>query len=142
VDDKVDTGKEGYTFIKTDTGMSEILRPTLYGVQHVINAVAHEGELPEEQEAVVVVGHSCESGDILTPTPGDAEGVDRISLPRLNIGDYLVIEDCGAYCASMCAVNYNSFPQAAEVLIRENGDLTLIRKRQTMEQMIMNELNC
>ncbi|MDD4961859.1 MAG: diaminopimelate decarboxylase [Candidatus Marinimicrobia bacterium] len=140
IDDKVDTGKEGYRFIKTDTGMSEILRPTLYGVQHPIKLVPKNGDIPGMQETVVVVGHSCESGDILTPTPGDAEGVDTITLPRSVIGDYLVIEDTGAYCASMCAVNYNSFPQAPEVLIRENGEATLIRKRQTLEQMMENEL--
>lgn len=140
IDDKVDTGKDGYRFIKTDTGMSEILRPTLYGVQHSIKLVPQKGEISGTQENVVVVGHSCESGDILTPTPGDAEGVDTITLPRSEIGDFLVIEDTGAYCASMCATNYNSFPQAAEVLIQENGDTTLIRKRQTLEQMLENEL--
>lgn len=142
IDDKVDTGKEGYRFIKTDTGMSEILRPTLYGVQHPIKLVPKNGDILGMQETVVVVGHSCESGDILTPTPGDAEGVDTITLPRPVIGDYLVIEDTGAYCASMCAANYNSFPQASEVLIQENGETTLIRKRQTLEQMMQNELSC
>lgn len=140
IDDKVDTGGDGYVFVKTDTGMSEILRPTLYGVQHPIKLVPQKDEMSGSRENVVVVGHSCESGDILTPTPGDAEGVDTITLPASEIGDYLVIEDTGAYCASMCAANYNSFPQAAEVLIRENGDLTLIRKRQTLEQMLENEL--
>lgn len=140
IDDKVDTGSNGYVFVKTDTGMSEILRPTLYGVQHAIRLVPQKGGIPDTQEKVVVVGHSCESGDILTPTPGDAEGVDTVSLPHFKIGDYLVIEDTGAYCSSMCAANYNSFPQAPEVLIRKNGDTKLIRKRQTLEQMLENEL--
>ncbi len=140
IDDIVDTGKDGYTFLKTNTGMSDILRPTLYGVQHEMNLVPRENELPIETEDVVIVGHACESGDILTPTLGDSEGVATIPLPKANIGDYLVIEDAGAYCSSMSAINYNSFPQVAEVLIRENGDFVLIRKRQTMEQMIENEL--
>ncbi len=140
IDDIVDTGKDGYTFLKTNTGMSDILRPTLYGVQHEINLVPRENELPTETEDVVIVGHACESGDILTPTIGDSEGVATIPLPKAKIGDYLVIEDAGAYCSSMSAINYNSFPRVPEVLIKENGEFVLIRKRQTMEQMIENEL--
>jgi diaminopimelate decarboxylase len=136
----VDTGKDGYIFLKTNTGMSDILRPTLYGVQHVMNLVPRNGDTPNEMEDVVIVGHACESGDILTPTLGDSEGVASIPLPKAEIGDYLVIEDAGAYCSSMTAINYNSFPRVAEVLIKENGDLKLIRKRQSMEQMIENEI--
>ncbi len=140
IDDIVDTGKDGYTFLKTNTGMSDILRPTLYGVQHEMNLVPRENELPIETEDVVIVGHACESGDILTPTIGDSEGVATIPLPKAEIGDYLLIEDAGAYCSSMTAINYNSFPRVPEVLIKENGEFVLIRKRQTMEQMIENEL--
>ncbi|MEA2076868.1 MAG: diaminopimelate decarboxylase [Candidatus Marinimicrobia bacterium] len=140
IDDKVDTGKDGYTFLKTNTGMSDFMRPTMYGVQHVMNLVPHEGNISNETENVVVVGHACESGDILTPTLGDSEGVDTILLPKVQIGDYLIIEDAGAYCSSMSAINYNSFPRVSEVLIKGNGDFVLIRKRQTMEQMIENEV--
>ena len=140
VDDKVDTGKDGYKFLKTNTGMSDILRPTLYGVQHVMNLVPKHERNSDEIENVVVVGHACESGDILTPTLGDSEGVATIPLPKAEIGDYLVIEDAGAYCSSMTAINYNSFPRVPEVMIMENGDFKLIRKRQTMEQIIENEL--
>lgn len=140
IDDIVDTGKDGYTFLKTNTGMSDILRPTLYGVQHEMNLVPRENELPIETEDVVIVGHACESGDILTPTPGDSEGIATISLPKAEIGDYLLIEDAGAYSSSMTAINYNSFPRVSEVMIKENGEFMLIRKRQTMEQMIENEI--
>lgn len=140
INDKTDTGEGGYIFLKTDTGMSDILRPTLYGVQHVINYVPRKGLRSSESEDVVVVGHCCESGDILTPTPGDSEGVDTITLPKAHIGDFLVIEDTGAYCASMNAANYNSFPQAPEVLLREDGSFVLIRKKQSMEHMVQNEI--
>jgi diaminopimelate decarboxylase len=40
----------------------------------------------------------------------------------------------------MAAKNYNSFPEAAEVLLRENGELALIRRRQTLDQMLQNEV--
>ena len=140
IDDIVDTGKDGYTFLKINTGMSDILRPTLYGIQHAMNLVTKEDRSIDVYENVVIVGHACESGDILTPTLGDSEGVATISLPKTKIGDYLVIEDAGAYCSSMTAINYNSFPRIPEVMIKENGAFVLIRKRQNMEQMIQNEL--
>ena len=72
--DIVDTGKEGHTFIKTDTGMTEILRPSLYGAQHPIVVVPKE---PGDRSTAeyLVVGHCCESGDVLTPEPGNPEGL-------------------------------------------------------------------
>jgi diaminopimelate decarboxylase len=56
------------------------------------------------------------------------------------IGDFVVIEGAGAYCASMCTKNYNSFPELAEVLITESGEPRLIRRQQTLEQILINEL--
>jgi diaminopimelate decarboxylase len=57
------------------------------------------------------------------------------------IGDTLVIEGAGAYCAGMSAKNYNSFPEAAEVLITTAGEARLIRRRQTLAQSIENEIS-
>ena len=88
----------------------------------------------------VVVGHCCETGDLISPDP-DHEDTPR---PRLCLtaqyDDLCVIEGCGAYCASMSAKNYNSFPEAPEVLIRSSGQFALIRKKQTLEQVVQNEL--
>jgi diaminopimelate decarboxylase len=56
------------------------------------------------------------------------------------IGDLCVIDGAGAYCASMSAKNYNSFPEAPEMLLGENGELKLIRKRQTLDQILQNEI--
>merc|ERR1711939_432218 len=58
----------------------------------------------------------------------------------MGIGDLFVIEGCGAYCSSMSTKNYNSFPEAAEVLHRADGSLALIRRRQPVEQIWMNEI--
>src|SRR6266850_671622 len=69
--DVVDTGRDGYLFAKLDTGMTEVTRPSLYGAQHPITVVA-TGREPAE---VVFVGPCCESGDILTPSPGDPEAL-------------------------------------------------------------------
>jgi|TARA_Y100000022_G_scaffold196244_1_gene203012 diaminopimelate decarboxylase len=141
VQDVTSTGKDGYRFLKLDSGMTEILRPSLYGAQHPIHLVCEPGQQKfRESIDQVVVGHCCESGDLLTPAPGDPEALSTRNLPRGEIGDFCVIEGAGAYCSSMAAKNYNSFPEAAEVLRKEDGRLALIRKRQTFDQIIENEV--
>ncbi|MBP9738095.1 diaminopimelate decarboxylase [Candidatus Saccharibacteria bacterium] len=113
IKDIVDTGEDGYTFLKIDTGMNDILRPSLYGAQHPIYALGGA----QEKREYVVVGHNCESGDLLTPAPGDAEVLRPRSLALSAVGDLLVIGGVGAYCASMAAHGYNSYPDATEVLV-------------------------
>ena len=76
--DVVDTGRDGYLFAKLDTGMTEVTRPSLYGAQHPIDVLA-EGR---EEADVVFVGPCCESGDILTPAPGDPEALAPRRVPR------------------------------------------------------------
>jgi diaminopimelate decarboxylase len=56
------------------------------------------------------------------------------------IGDFVIIGGAGAYCSSMSPYNYNSHPQAPEVLFTKKGKLVEIRKRQTLEQMLENEV--
>jgi diaminopimelate decarboxylase len=111
--DIVDTGKDGYKFIKLDTGMNDILRPSLYGAQHPIK-ILNGATVKEEY---VVVGHNCESGDILTPEPGDPEQIKPRLLNKARIGNVVAIGGSGAYCASMRAVGYNDFPIAKEIVI-------------------------
>jgi diaminopimelate decarboxylase len=138
VQDIVDTGEEGYRFLKLDTGMTEILRPSLYASQHPIIL------LPRLDTGAclpyVAVGHCCESGDILTPAPEHHEVLHPREFPEVQPGDLCVIEGAGAYCSAMSAKNYNSFPEAPEVLLRETGELVLIRRRQTLDQVLENEL--
>jgi diaminopimelate decarboxylase len=137
------TGAGGYQYYKLNCGMTEILRPSLYGAQHPLTVVARNGsnDSPDgESIDVVVVGHCCESGDILTPMENDPEGLKPRKLRKAVPGDYLVIGGAGAYCSAMSAKNYNSFPEAAEVLLRKNGEHRLIRRRQTVEQMLQNEI--
>jgi diaminopimelate decarboxylase len=133
-------GEDGHTFLKVDTGMTELLRPSLYGAQHPIHVVAHGHKAASEQVDYLIAGHCCESGDILTPAPGDSEGLASRSLAKAEIGDTLVIEGTGAYAAGMAAKNYNAFPEAAEVMLEANGELKLIRKRQTLDQILQNEI--
>eukprot|EP00929_Paragymnodinium_shiwhaense_P059825 TRINITY_DN2992_c0_g3_i4.p1 TRINITY_DN2992_c0_g3~~TRINITY_DN2992_c0_g3_i4.p1 ORF type:complete len:717 (-),score=208.90 TRINITY_DN2992_c0_g3_i4:384-2534(-) len=144
VQDMTETTKncaEGMTFIKTDSGMTEVLRPSLYGAQHPIVIIpqdATKGKLPPAE--YVVVGHCCESGDLLTPAPGEPETIAARNFCPASIGDICVIESSGAYCSSMSSTNYNSFPQAPEVLLRVDGSLTCIRRKQVVEEMWKNEI--
>jgi diaminopimelate decarboxylase len=136
--DVVDTGQGGMRFIKLDTGMTEILRPSLYGAQHPISAYPAARSAPTGD--FVVVGHCCESGDILSPEPGNPEGLKARSLAEPAPGDPVLIEGAGAYCSAMPSKNYNSFPECAEVMLRCSGEFQLIRRRQTLDQMLQNEL--
>lgn len=113
VDDIVDTGPEGYNFLKLNTGMNDILRPAMYGSQQPIAVIA---DRPDTQD-YIVVGHNCESADLLTPTPGNPEIIMTRTLTKAEIGDLVLIGGAGAYCASMAAHGYNSFPDAKNVLI-------------------------
>ena len=147
--DKKQTGPEGFEFLVLDGGMEANARPLLYGSRHPFYVVSREGELlssefdlsafDPENDLRVVVGRCCESGD--------SQSLDKLGniVPRVmadpQIGDYVVIGGAGAYCASMTPFNYNSHVQALEVLLRPNGELQLIRKAQTLEQMTANELS-
>ncbi len=111
--DIVDTGKEGYNFLRTNTGMNDILRPAIYGAQHHIRVLNDR----EEKENYIVVGHNCETGDIITPAPGDPEGIEPRFLNKAGIGDLLVIEDTGAYCNSFSVTGYNSYPSAKKIFV-------------------------
>jgi diaminopimelate decarboxylase len=142
VTDLVETGgsEPGHRFIKIDAGMTEIVRPSMYGAQHPIVVVPRESDPGRGEGEFLVTGHCCESGDILTPEPGNPEGLAPRVLTKPRIGDALVIEGAGAYCASMASKNYNAFPECAELLLRSNGRVDLIRKRQTLDQMLQNEI--
>lgn len=138
VQDMCDTGAQGYKFLKLNSGMTDILRPSIYGAQHPISILS---KVPRaETEEYIVCGHCCESGDILTPAPGDPEGLLPRKMQKAEIGDYCVIGGAGAYCSSMSTSNYNSYPASPEVMLCKDGSLKLIRKRQTLEQILENEI--
>lgn len=137
--DVVDTGAKGHVFVKLDAGMAEILRPSLYGAQHPIRFVATGGGALGDARPLLVVGPCCESGDLLTPAPGNPEELGERTLPVPRIGDLAVVGGAGAYCASMAAKNYNSIPAAPEVLRRPNGALDTARRRQTLDDVLRGE---
>jgi diaminopimelate decarboxylase len=113
-----------------------VTRPSLYGAQHPMEVLAERESAP-----VVFVGPCCESGDVLTPAPGDPEALAPRLVPQPAIGDLVVIGGAGAYCAAMSTINYNSYPQAPEVLRELDGSLRLVRRRQTLDQLLANEVS-
>ncbi len=109
-------------FVVVDAGMTDLLRPALYGAYHHIEPVTPRDGPPIDAD---VVGPVCETSDTL--------GAHR-RLPPLEVGDRLAIRDTGAYGAVM-ASNYNRRPTAAEVLVDATG-WRRIRRRQTLEDML------
>lgn len=136
--DQVSTGKAGYNFIKIDSGMTEVTRPALYAAWHPL-VVVPLVKSSLKNKAYIVSGHCCESGDIWTPAKNNTNLLSPRLLRHAHINDLLVIEGVGAYCASMSCKNYNSFPEAAEVLFTKNKQFKLIRRQQTLNQIYQNE---
>ena len=118
---------QGKHFVIVDGAMNDLIRPSLYGAYHQITA------LKESQESICadIVGPICESGDYLGK---------NITLPTLERGDILAVLSAGAYGFSM-ASNYNTRPRSAEVAI-EQGRISLVRKRETFEDLIRLEKDC
>ena len=135
VQDIVSTGTRD--FLKLDSGMTEILRPSLYGAQHP--AYLYQAKPNDKKRDYVIVGHCCESGDLISCAPGEPETLATRNLPEATAGDLCVLGGAGAYCAGMSTKNYNSFPEAPEVLLKNDGRSSLIRRRQSLEQIIQNE---
>jgi len=141
IQDIVTTGADGHTFLKLDSGMTELLRPSLYGAQHPVVLVPSSDGMAAEPHEYIAVGHCCESGDLVTPAPGEPETLMRRTLEgKASIGDIIVVEGSGAYCSSMSTKNYNSFPEAPEMLLSEKGKLHLVRKKQIVSDIWANEV--
>jgi diaminopimelate decarboxylase len=112
-------------FAVLDAGMTELLRPALYGAFHRIEPV---GARSGDERQYEIVGPVCESSDVV--------GRDR-RLPALAVGDLVAIRDAGAYGAAM-ASNYNRRPLPAEVLV-DAGRWTVVRRRQSVEDLLSLE---
>jgi diaminopimelate decarboxylase len=124
------------TFYLLDAGFNNLARPILYGAYHPMSIAPADGANGQERLPVVVGGPLCESGDIFTQSGGGIVG-SRL-LPKARVGDFLVIERAGAYGFVMGS-NYNSKPLAAEVMIARDGSSHLVRRRQSLEDLIRGE---
>ena len=108
-------------YVGVDACAADLMRPAVYGAYHHITAAGKE-DVPCTQ-TVDVTGSLCENCDKFA--------VDR-PLPPLEAGDLLVIHDTGAHGHSM-GYNYNGKLRSAELLLREDGSVELLRRAETPE---------
>lgn len=113
--------------VVVDAGMTELIRPALYGAHHVVVALTSGGQPLLRWDAAGpgaaptrVEGPICESTDALGTHP----------LPTLRRGDLVAIRDAGAYAASLSST-YNGRPRPPQVILEPDGRLTLARRRGT-----------
>ncbi len=124
VDVKRNAGK---TFVITDAGMNDLIRPALYQAHHEIVPVSKSDD---RRELVVdVVGPVCESGDFFAR--------DR-RLAEVKQGDLLAVLDAGAYGISLSS-NYNTRARPAEVLV-DGAGWRVVRRRETYAEMFAAEM--
>lgn len=116
----------GKTFVVTDAGMTELIRPSHYGGVHAVSPVREDAQ--GDVEVVDIVGPVCEQGDFLAR--------DRL-LPVPPPGALLCVHQAGAYGFTM-ASNYNSRPRPAEVLVH-GGHATLARRRERYSDLIRGQ---
>ncbi len=116
-------------FIGTDLGFNTLIRPAMYDSHHEIE-VYRNGSLVKdgEYETSNVVGNICESGDVMA---------HERSLPVIDEGDILGVMDAGAYGYSMSS-NYNNRLRPAEVLIQSDSTVKIIRRRDTLDDLLRN----
>jgi len=126
------TGPYGYLFSKVlhikqiykthiglDACMANLMRPALYNAYHHITVLNKENE--PCTETYDVTGSLCENNDKFA--------INR-KLPKIEIGDIVVIHDTGAHGHAM-GFNYNGKLRSSELLLRENGDVVEIRRPET-----------
>ncbi|MFO7612943.1 MAG: diaminopimelate decarboxylase [Clostridia bacterium] len=116
-------------YIGTDLGFNVLVRPAMYDSHHDIEVYRNGGIVSDgETETVNITGNICESGDIMA--------VER-NLPVIKEEDIIGVMDAGAYGFSMSS-NYNNRLRPAEVLIKSDSSVALIRRRDTLEDLMRN----
>lgn len=115
----------GRWFVVLDAGMSELLRPALYGAEHRLEKLTAR---PGPDVTCDVVGPVCETSDVIRLGQ---------SMPLPEVGDLLLVRDAGAYGSAM-ASNYNRRALPAEALV-EGGAWRTIRRRQTVDDLLACE---
>lgn len=108
-------------YIGVDASMADLMRPGMYGAYHEVTVSGKE-EAPKT-ETYDVVGSLCENCDKFA--------VQR-QLPKIDNGDLLIIHDAGAHGRAM-GFNYNAKLRCGELLLREDGSVVQIRRKETVE---------
>ncbi len=108
-------------YIGLDACAANLMRPAIYGAYHHITVLGKENEPCDHKYDIT--GGLCENNDKFA--------IDRM-LPEIDIGDYICIHDTGAHGFSM-GYNYNGKLRSAELLLKEDGSVEMIRRAETPE---------
>ncbi len=108
-------------YVGVDACMANLMRPAMYGAYHHITVLGKEDD--ECSKVVDVVGSLCENNDKFA--------IDR-RLPPVEPGDFLVVHDTGAHGHAM-GFQYNGKLRSAELLLKEDGSVQLIRRAETLD---------
>ncbi|MCK5539483.1 MAG: diaminopimelate decarboxylase [Deltaproteobacteria bacterium] len=111
------------TYLGVDATMADLMRPALYGAYHHITVLSRQEQGPKV--IYDVTGSLCENNDKFA--------IDR-ELPEVETGDYLVIHDAGAHGHAM-GFNYNGKLRSAELLLRADGSIKLIRRAENLADL-------
>jgi diaminopimelate decarboxylase len=114
-------------YVAVDGGMGDNIRPKLYGARYEAFLASGPDRVPDGK--VTIAGKYCESTDIL---------ITDIEMPRLQPGDVIAVPAAGAYCLAM-ASNYNGMPRPAVLMLRD-GEATLMRRRETQDDLLTAEV--
>lgn len=115
-------------FAVVDAAMNDLMRPSLYGAWHEVIPLSTTPSSQAQRARWDMVGPICESGDWL------AKDRDLALAP----GDLVAFASAGAYGSAMGS-QYNSRPKPPEVLVRADGQVVLLRRRERFEDLIMTE---
>ena len=118
---------KGKKYVAVDGGMSDNIRPSMYGAEYSAEIANNKENTTEE--VITLAGKHCESGDIL---------IKDIKLKSPKPGDIICVYNTGAYGYSM-SNNYNSVLKPAMVLVN-NSQSAMIVKRETYQQLIQNDV--
>ncbi len=110
-------------YIGLDSCMADLMRPGMYGAYHEVTVSGKENA--PKDHVYDVVGSLCENCDKFA--------VQR-PLPKIDIGDYVIIHDAGAHGRAM-GFNYNAKLRAGEILMRPDGSFRQIRRRETIDDL-------
>ncbi|MEI7615309.1 MAG: diaminopimelate decarboxylase, partial [Actinomycetota bacterium] len=123
-----------HNYIAVDGGMSDNIRPVLYGAVYTPFIVNRMSETEENNDKTnwkkyTIVGKHCESGDIL---------VEEAFLPEVKKGDFIALATAGAYCYSMSS-NYNGVPRPAIAAV-ENNEAGIWIERESYKDLIKGQV--
>jgi diaminopimelate decarboxylase len=120
--------------VVVDAGMTELIRPALYGAHHPVVALTSLGRPVDAVVTVDPVGTDLEPTRVEGPICESTDALGIHPLPPLRRGDLVAIRDAGAYATTLASA-YNGRPRPPQVLLEPGGDLVLARRRGSMASL-------